>query len=179
MGVLDISLLSFNSGTEFAQHVAALNVPLGAHEEREFRESEHKIHPIESVRNRGVFVIQAIHDGSGWSVNGKLCRLLFFTSVFKDTAAARLAAVAPYLGYARKDRRTQSRDPLATRYVARMFEDAGTDRVVTVDVHNLAAFRNAFSCQTENLGTRGTFVRHYVWRVGKHEVSVYSPDVGG
>ena len=179
MGVLDISLLSLNSGTEFAQRVAVLNVPLGAHEEWEFRESEHKIRPIESVRSRDVFVIQAIHDGSGGSVNGKLCHLLFFTSVLKDTAAARIAAVAPYLGYARKDRRTQSRDPLTTRYVARMFEDAGTDRVVTVDVHNLAAFRNAFSCQTENLETRGTFVRHYVRRVGEHEVSVYLPDVGG
>ncbi len=78
MGVLDISLLSFNSGTEFAPRVAALNVPLGAHEEREFWESDHKISPIESARNRGVFVIQAIHDGSGGSVNGKLCRLLFF-----------------------------------------------------------------------------------------------------
>ncbi len=77
MGVLDISLLSLNSGTEFAQRVAVLNVPLGAHEEREFREYEHKIRPIESVRNRDVFVIQSIHDGSGGSVNGKLCRLLF------------------------------------------------------------------------------------------------------
>ena len=43
--------------------------------------------------------------------------------------AARVTAVVPYLAYARKDAKTQTRDPVTTRYVAQLFEAVGTDRV--------------------------------------------------
>ena len=45
---------------------------------------------------------------------------------------------------------------MTTRYVAALFEAMGVDRVVTLEVHNLAAFQNAFRCRTEHLGARGS-----------------------
>ena len=59
--------------------------------------------------------------------------------------------MVPYLCYARKDRRTKSRDPVSTRYVARLIESVGADCIMTMDVHNLAAYENAFRIPNENL----------------------------
>ena len=180
MDVADISLFALNCGSDLASRVAAgLDLPLGRHEEREFEDGEHKIRPLESVRGRDVFIVQSLHDEPAGSVNDKLCRLLFFIGALKDAAAARVTAVVPYLSYARKDRKTQPRDPVTTRYVAKLFESVGTDRVMTVDVHNLAAFQNAFRCQTEHLEARVLFVRHFAQRMRGESVAVVSPDVGG
>jgi ribose-phosphate pyrophosphokinase len=68
----------------------------------------------------------------------------------------------------RKDRRTQPRDPITTKYVARLFEACGADAVMTLDVHNLAAFENAFRCQSTNLEAIPLFVDHFA-RLLRHE----------
>ena len=57
----------------------------------------------------------------------------------------------PYLCYARKDRRSKSRDPVSTRYVASMLEAVGTNHVITLDVHNVAAYENAFRIPADHL----------------------------
>jgi ribose-phosphate pyrophosphokinase len=60
-----------------------------------------------------------------------------------------------------------------------MFEAVGTDRVVTLDVHNLAAFQNAFRCNTEHLRADGLFVEHFVPLLSDGDAVVVSPDAGG
>jgi len=112
-------------------------------------------------------------------VNDKLGRLAFFVAPLRDAGAGRVTVVAPYLCYSRKDRRTKPRDPVTTRYFAQMLEAVGTDRVVTLDVHNLAAYQNAFRRPTEHLEARPLFVRHYAERLGDEVPVVLSPDIGG
>jgi len=158
---------------------AALGSPLSAHEERDFEDGEHKTRPLENVRGCDVFVIQSLYSEPGLSVNDKLCRLLFFIGALKDASAQSVTAVLPYLGYARKDRKTKARDPVTTRYVAQLLEAVGIDRVVTLDVHNLAAFQNAFRCPTDHLEAKNLFVEHFAAWVRDLEVVVVSPDVGG
>jgi ribose-phosphate pyrophosphokinase len=156
-----------------------LGIALGAHEERGFEDGEHKTRPLASVRGRDVYVIHSLYSDETQSVNDKLVRLLFFIGALKDAAAARVTAVVPYLAYARKDRKTKSRDPVTTRYVAQLFEAAGTDCVVTMDVHNLAAYQNAFRCRTEHLEAAPLFVAHLAPLLLDTEVAVVSPDAGG
>lgn len=158
---------------------AALNIPLALHEERDFEDGEHKTRPLESVRGCDVFVIQSLYSEPGKSVNDKLCRLLFFIGALKDASARSMTAVLPYLGYARKDRKTKSRDPVTTRYVAQLLEAVGTDQVLTLDVHNLAAFQNAFRCPTDHLEAKELFVEHFAARFADADVVVVSPDIGG
>jgi ribose-phosphate pyrophosphokinase len=158
---------------------AALSIPLALHEERDFEDGEHKTRPLESVRGCDVFVIQSLYSEPGKSVNDKLCRLLFFIGALKDASARSVTAVLPYLGYARKDRKTKSRDPVTTRYVAQLLEAVGTDRVLTLDVHNLAAFQNAFRCPTDHLEAKELFVEHFAARLADADVVVVSPDIGG
>ena len=143
----------------------ALGSPLSAHEERDFEDGEHKTRPLENVRGCEVFVIQSLYSEPGLSVNDKLCRLLFFIGALKDASARSVTAVLPYLGYARKDRKTKARDPVTTRYMAQLLEAVGTDRVLTLDVHNLAAFQNAFRCPTDHLEAKNLFVEHFAARV--------------
>ena len=83
---------------------------------------------------------------------------------------ARVTAVVPYLAYARKDRRSKPRDPLNSRYVAQLFEAVGTDRILTLDVHNLAAYQNAFRIPADHLEARRLLVAHFLPRLGTDEV---------
>ena len=157
----------------------ALGIEPAPHEERAFEDGEHKARPLVSVRGRDVYVVQSLHGGPEASPNDKLCRLLFFAGAVRDAGAARVSAIMPYLAYARKDRRTQLRDPITTRYVAQLIEAVGVDRVVVVDVHNLAAFENAFRCPTIHLEARPLFVAHLLPLLREQEAVVVSPDAGG
>jgi ribose-phosphate pyrophosphokinase len=88
--------------------------------------------------------------------------------------------VAPYLAYARKDQRTKSRDPITTRYIAQICEAAGVDEIIVVDVHNHAAFENAFRCRKQNVSAAPLFAGHFQALASKAErVVVLSPDSGG
>lgn len=176
----EIRLFALNASREFGQKVAAqAGIPLSAHEEREFEDGEHKARPLVNVRGADVFVIQSLYGDPRQSVNDKLCRLLFFVGALKDAAAERVVALVPYLCYGRKDRKTQPRDPVTTRYVASLFEAVGTNRLVTLDVHNPAAFQNAFRCGTDHLEAAGLFARYFADLLRDREVAVLSPDIGG
>src|SRR5512147_141644 len=135
-------------GTEILGRKIAfsLGCELAALEERSFEDGEHKVWPIEPVAGCDVYVVHSLHGGPDESPNDKLCRLLFLIGAMKDAGAARVTAVAPYLCYARKDRRTKAQDPVTMRYLAALFDAAGVDAVVTLVVHNEAAFENAFRC---------------------------------
>ena len=176
----ELMLFALESSRAYGEAVArALGVTLSAHEERAFEDGEHKSRPLASVRDRDVYVIHSLYSDTTQTVNDKLLRLLFFIGALKDAAAFRVTAIVPYLAYARKDRKTKTRDPVTTRYVAQLFEAVGTDCVVTMDVHNLAAYQNAFRCHTEQLEAAPLFVAHLAPLLGSVDVVVVSPDAGG
>lgn len=173
-------LFALEGSDQFGGAVAAaLGITLSALEERPFEDGEHKSRPLVNVRGRNVFVVHSLYGDPRQSGNDKLCRLLFFIGALKDSSARRVTAVVPYLAYARKDRKSKPRDPVTTRYVAALFEAVGTDAVVTMDVHNLAAFQNAFRCNSENLEANPLFITHFAARLAGRDPVVVAPDAGG
>lgn len=179
---LMFDMMLFGLGSDRALHheiARAAGVPVAEHEERAFEDGEYKIRPLQSVRGRDVYVVASLYGDGERSVDDKLCRLLFFLSALRDASAARVTAVVPYLCYARKDRRTKARDPITTRYVASLFEAVGVDRVVAVDVHDRAAFDNAFRIPAEHIRAQPLFVDHYAALARERDVLVLSPDIGG
>jgi len=173
-------LFALEGSRPYGERVAArLEWPLAAHEERSFEDGEHKIRPLVDVSRRDVFVIHTLNGSPAASPNDKLCRLLFLIGALKDAGAARVTAVVPYLCYARKDQRSQSRDPITTKYVARMFEACGADAAMTFDVHNRAAFENAFRVPTVNIEAMPLFVEHFAATLRHEKLAVVSPDIGG
>jgi ribose-phosphate pyrophosphokinase len=176
----NLVVFALGASRAFGENICGhLGMTLSALEERDFEDGEHKTRPLISVRGKDVFVVHSLYSDEQQSVNDKLCRLLFFLGALRDASAARVSAVVPYLCYTRKDRRSKSRDPVTTRYVASLFEAVGVDRVVTVDVHNLAAFQNAFRIRTEHLEAKNLFVAHFAPLVRNEDMVVVSPDAGG
>ena len=167
------------------------NVPLIPLEERRFEGGEFKLRPLESVRGRTVFVLQSLAGSDEMPVCERLVRLLFLLQGLRDVGAAATVALLPYLAFARKDRRTQPRDPVTSRYAAELLEASGVSQVVALDVHNPAAFDNAFRIPTVHLTAVPLMVDHFArvaaeatdtGRIGMPRpagVTIVSPDVGG
>jgi ribose-phosphate pyrophosphokinase len=175
-----MDVFALNTSREFGAKVAsALGIELAAHEEREFEDGEHKARPLVSVRGHDAYVIQSLHSDLTASVNDKLCRLLFFIGALKENGARRVTALIPYLAYSRKDRQTKPRDPVTTRYMAHLLESVGTDVIMTLEVHNIVAYQNAFRCQTIHLDPRRLFAKEALGLVSGSPVVVASPDPGG
>lgn len=160
-----------------AMVASEMSVELDALEEREFSDGEHKSRPLCSVRGEDVFVLHTLHGG-GKSAADRLTRLLFFIATCRENGAARVTAVAPYLAFMRKDQQTKPRDPVTSRYVAQLFEAVGTDMVVTIDVHNVAAFQNAFRHSTL-LSMQHALLPKIEALGGSGRVVLLSPDSGG
>lgn len=175
-----MKLFALQGNESFADAISKhLGISVSQHEERGFEDGEHKIRPLENVRNQDVFVIHSLYSDAKQTVNDKLCRLLFFISALKDASAKKVTAVVPYLCYSRKDRKTKSRDPVATKYLARLIECSGTDAIVTMDVHNLQAYQNAFKIPTENLEAKKIFADYLTEKLKGEDIVIISPDFGG
>lgn len=174
------ALFSLETGRPLLERIGQqLDVPPGEFEEREFEDGEHKIRPLESVRGRDVYLVQSLYGDDDLTVNDRLVRTLTFLGALRDAGAARVTMMAPYLCYARKDMRTKPRDPLTNRYVASLFESVGIDRMVAVDIHNPAAYENAFRIPTLHLTAAPSIGEQLAGEVGDRELVVVSPDTGG
>lgn len=176
----NLRLFALNGTESLGQGISdLLGCHLSKHEEREFEDGEHKARPLDVVAGADVYVIHSLHGGPEQSANDKLCRLLFFIAALKDAGAARVTAVAPYLCYSRKDRRTKANDPVTTRYVATLFEAVGCDTVVTLEVHNESAFENAFRRRAVALTAAPLLIDAIIAAAASGPLCVISPDLGG
>jgi ribose-phosphate pyrophosphokinase len=159
-------------------HAAAAE--FGACEYRAFERGEHKIRPLTSVRGRPVAIVACAHgDLGGTSANDRLVQTWFLTSAVRDAGAQSVTVVAPYLPYARKDRRSKAQDPLGCRYVAQHFEATGADRILVVEPHNVAAFENAFRIEALALPFAPLVADACAVTPRNVPLVVVSPDVGG
>lgn len=176
------ALAALSESHDLAAAVAReAGLPLVAIEERPFEGGEFKLRPLESVRGRQVFVLQTFAGTDDASVSSRLVRLLFLLLGLRDAGADSTLAVMPYFPFARKDRRTQIRDPVTSRYVAELLEATHADCIISLDVHNPAAFDNAFRVPTIHLTALPLMADHFARAgvVADAGLTVVSPDVGG
>ena len=173
-------LFSLEPGSAFAAALAReLDVKFAAHEERRFPDEECKLRPLVDVRGADAYVVLGLHGGPLDSPHDKLWRLLAFVATLRDHGARRVTAVAPYLAYARKDRRTKPHDPVGLRYVAQLFEAMGTGALIVLEAHNVAAFQNAFRIPVASLDAHRALDSVVDGLAGGGALAVASPDPGG
>ncbi|PSS51660.1 ribose-phosphate pyrophosphokinase [Pseudomonas sp. BBP2017] len=173
-------LFALRGSEVYATGVAKrLGWQLASHEERNYEDGEHKCWPTVTVNGYQAVLFHSLYSDDRQSAHDKLCRLLFFCNALKDAGACQVKVVIPYLCYGRKDRRVETQDATITRYVAAMMEACGVDQLVTLDVHNPAAFDNAFRIPAWNLQCAELFAEYFVSVVGDAPVMVASPDFGG
>ncbi len=128
----DIKIFAGNSNIPLAAAMAdSLGLPLGKSEVGLFSDGEIKVDILETVRGSDVFVVQS----TAKPVNRNLMELLIMIDAFRRASAGRITAVMPYYGYARQDRKSKARDPITAKLVADLITAAGTDRVLTMDLH--------------------------------------------
>jgi len=101
----------------------------------------------ESVRGADVFVLQSHLSMPGMSINDMIIEQLVMLDALKRASAKRTVAVIPYYGYSRSDKKARSREAIAARMVADLYEAVGVDRIMSVDLHTgqiQGFFRNPF-----------------------------------
>jgi len=173
-------LFGLSESMSLAQQIAQESgLDISPLEERDFEDGEFKLRPLVSARDRWVFLVQTLAPSAGVPTAQRLVRLLFLIFGMRSAGAARVTAVIPYMAYARKDRRTQPRDPVTMRYLAQLIEAAGLDHLLALDVHNPAALDNAFRIPVDHLSALPTFAAHFARQVDAGALAVASPDVGG
>jgi len=164
-----------NANPQLAQDIAArLNMPLGKALVGKFSDGEVMAEVMENVRGRDVFIVQPTCEPT----NDNLMELMVMVDAMRRSSAARVTAVIPYFGYARQDRRPRSaRVPITAKLVADMIGVAGTDRVLTVDLH-ADQIQGFFDIPVDNVYASPILLGD-IWRQKYPDLMVVSPDVGG
>lgn len=170
-----MTVFSGNSNPELTSEIVShLNIPLGKAQIGRFSDGEVMAEIQENVRGHDVFIVQP----TSAPTNENLMELLVMIDAVRLSSAKRITAVIPYFGYARQDRRPRSaRVPITARLAAKMIATAGTDRVLTIDLH-ADQIQGFFDIPVDNVYASPLLLGD-VWRQKLPNLIVVSPDVGG
>ncbi|MHC4267987.1 MAG: ribose-phosphate diphosphokinase [Planctomycetota bacterium] len=170
----NIKIFTGNSNVTLVEKVCDyLSIPLGNATVGRFPDGEIDVKVDEDVRGSDIFIIQSTCP----PVNENLAELLILIDCFKRASSARITAVLPYYGYARKDRKDEGRVPITAKLVANLITEAGADRVLTMDLH-AAQIQGFFDIPVDHLLAFPVLSEYYREK-DLSDFVVVSPDVGG
>lgn len=170
-----IKLFTGNAHKELAQEVAGyLGIPVGDATTTTFSDGEIMVRINENVRGTDVFVIQP----TCMPVNYNIMELLLMVDALKRASARRITAVIPYYGYARQDRKVQPRVPISAKLVADLITAAGTNRILTMDLH-AAQIQGFFNIPVDNLYASPVLLNYVQKKYTSKKLVIVSPDAGG
>lgn len=127
-----LALFSGTGNRGLTEAIAAdLGVPLGDVEMSRFASSESYVRLCTSVRGMHAFVVQGMSD----PIDHMIMEQLIMIDALKRASAQRVTAICPLYPYSRQDRKAREREPITAKLVAELYETAGADRMVSVDLH--------------------------------------------
>ncbi len=170
-----IKIFAGNASKKLAQSICEkLGMKLGEIEVGKFSDGEIAVNIQETVRGCDVFVVQSTCN----PVNDNLMELLIMIDAFKRASARSVAAVIPYFGYARQDRKARARDPIPAKLVADLLQTAGADRVLTMDLHS-TQLQGFFDIPVDNLMGMPVLANYFKEEgFDGNNLTIVSPDVG-
>jgi len=170
----ELKLLAGSANPELASRISReLGVPLTDTRLRRFADGEINVKIEDSMRGHDVFVIQPTCP----PVNEHLMELFIILDALRRASAGRVTAVIPYYGYARKERKTQPREPISAKLVANFITLAGADRLLLLDLH-AEAIEGFFDVPTDHLSPFRIFA-DYLRSLDLQNITVVAPDAGG
>src|SRR5438034_8520090 len=173
-GFGELKIFSGSAHPDLAREIAAfLGVAVGQARLRRFPDSEVSFQIDENIRGTDVFLVQPTCA----PVDQHLVELLIMIDAFKRSSAARITAVLPYYGYARQDRKDKPRVPISAKLVANILSAAGTNRVLTMDLHK-AQIQGFFDIPVDHLFAAPVII-DYLARLDYPRLTIVSPDAGG
>src|ERR687897_1082695 len=154
----ELMIFSGNANLALAHEISAyLGQKLGEATVSSFSDGEIRVKIEENVRGADVFVVQSCCQ----PVNDSLMELLIMIDALKRSSANRITAVIPYFGYARQDRKDQPRVPISAKLVADLISTAGTDRVLTMDLH-ASQIQGYFNIPVDHLLGSPILAEHFI-----------------
>ena len=145
---------------------------MGQCEIKTFSDGEIWVKYSDNIRGSDVFIVQSTNPPAE-----NLMELLIMIDAAKRASARKVAAVIPYFGYARQDRKDQPRVSITAKLIANLITGAGADRVITMDLH-APQIQGFFDIPVDHLYSSAVLVKHFK-RKKINNLAVASPDVGG
>jgi ribose-phosphate pyrophosphokinase len=167
-------LVSGRAHPELAEAVAReLNCELVPTSAYDFANGEVYVRFAESVRGAFAFCLQS-HTAP---INQWIMEHLIMCDALKRASAKSITAIAPFYGYARQDKKHRGREPISARLVADLFETAGADRLMAVDLHT-AQIQGFFNGPVDHLWALPILTNYVRTRVDRSRLTIVSPDAG-
>jgi ribose-phosphate pyrophosphokinase len=173
-GFGELKVFAGSAHPQLAREIAEyLGISVGQARLRRFPDTEVSFQIDENIRGTDVFIVQPTCA----PVDQNLVELLIMIDAFRRSSAARITAVIPYYGYARQDRKDKPRVPISAKLVANVLSAAGTNRVLTMDLHK-AQIQGFFDIPVDHLFAAPVIVE-YLARHDYPKLTIVSPDAGG
>ncbi|HXT71214.1 MAG TPA: ribose-phosphate pyrophosphokinase [Vicinamibacterales bacterium] len=169
-----LKIFSGSAHPALAKEIAEnLGISLGAARLHRFPDTEVSFQIDENIRGTDVFIVQPTCP----PVDEHLVELCVMMDAFRRSSASRITAVIPYYGYARQDRKDKPRVPISAKLMANLLGAAGTNRVLTMDLHK-AQIQGFFDIPVDHLFAAPVIIE-YLARQNYDGLTIVSPDVGG
>jgi ribose-phosphate pyrophosphokinase len=141
-----------------------------------FRDEEYKVMIEENVRQAACFYVQdSNRQPADW-----LTEMMFALDALKFSSPqeGQLAAVMPYMRFARQDRKSESRVSVNAKVVAKAVSEYA-NRGIVVDLH-VPQIQSFFDIPVDHLYSLPTFIEHLMKKHPKalDRLVVVAPDVG-
>ena len=170
------SLLLFSGRAypELAEEIAReLGVTVSPTSAYDFANGEIYVRFEDSVRGSDAFVIQS-HTVP---INTWLMETLIMVDALKRASAKRITVVTPFYPYSRQDKKHRGREPISARLVSDLFERAGADRIMSVDLHT-AQIQGFFDGPVDHLFALPLLTDYVEQKYAGAELTIVSPDSG-
>jgi ribose-phosphate pyrophosphokinase len=178
VGFGELKIFSGSAHQELTREIASfLGVSVGQARLKRFPDSEVSFQIDENIRGTDIFVVQPTCANGAASVDQHIMEMLIMIDAFKRSSAARITAVVPYFGYARQDRKDKPRVPISAKLVANVLSAAGTNRVLTMDLHK-AQIQGFFDIPVDHLFAAPVII-DYLSRMDHTDLTMVAPDAGG
>lgn len=171
----DLKIFSGRHGIELTRRICDhLDLPMGVAKTEVFPDGELLVRVEEDVRGRDCFVVLSTCS----PVNDNLLELLIFVDCLRRASARCVTVVTPYFGYGRQDRKDAGRVPITAKLVANLVTQAGTERVLALDLH-AAQIQGFFDIPVDHLTAMPVFCDYFLEiRDELGDLVLVSPDVG-
>jgi len=167
-------VFSGSSHLLLAEEIATLlGTSLGKREIHLFPDREIFVEILDRVQGSSVFILQSL----GGDPNIYLMELFILLDALKRAGAASITIVLPYFAYARQDRLDKPGVPITAKLVSNLLIKAGTDRLITLDLHS-EQIEGFFDIPVDQRLSR-TLLIPYCRALHLENVVVVAPDKGG
>ena len=170
----NVAIFAGSASLELASKIAeGLGISLGDMEVEHFADGEFSVYYKDSIRGKDVFLIQSTYPSSD-----NMMELLLMIDAAKRASAHYIAAVIPYFGWARQDRKDKPRVSIGAKLMADLLGTAGVTRLITMDLH-ADQIQGFFNVPVDHLYASTVFIDYLRSTSDLDRTVVATPDVGG